>query len=62
MTTENLAEDLPISTEKIIVKNVLVELAKFQKMYPYADIDYPDFSLKKPTKSKYKTASLEIMF
>jgi len=56
LTTQNLAEDLPISTEKIIVKNVLVELAKIsKKIYPYADIDYPDYSLKKPIKSKYKT-------
>ena len=51
LTTQNLAEDLPISTEKIIVKNVLVELAKIsKKIYPYADIDYPDYSLKKPIK------------
>ena len=24
-------------------------------MYPFSDLDYPDFSLKKPAKSKFKT-------
>ena len=36
------------------VKSVLFELAKVtSKFYPYADIDYPDITLKKPNKSKY---------
>ena len=56
ITTENLSKDLPKSIEKIIVKKVLVELARVSKiMYPFSDLDYPDFSLKKPAKSKFKT-------
>ena len=27
-------------------------------MYPFSDLDYPDFSLKKPAKSKFKTVSI----
>ena len=56
LTTEKLSKDLPTSVEKIIVKSVLSELARIAKiMYPKADIDYPDTSLKSPQKSKYKT-------
>ena len=56
ITTQNLSSDLPITVKKIIVKKVLVELARVTKIiYPYSDVDYPDFSLKKPSKSKYKT-------
>jgi len=56
ITTENLSKDLPKSIEKILVKKVLVELARVSKiMYPFSDLDYPDFSLKKPSKSKFKT-------
>ena len=56
VTTETLSIDLPSSVQKIIVKKVLVELARVTKiMYPSSDLDYPDFSLKKPLKSKYKT-------
>ena len=56
ITTENLSKDLPKSVEKILVKKVLVELARVSKiMYPFSDLDYPDFSLKKPAKSKFKT-------
>jgi UDP-3-O-[3-hydroxymyristoyl] glucosamine N-acyltransferase len=55
ITTKNLAKDLPKNTEKIIVKNVLLELATIlKKFYPSADIDYPDNSLKKASKNKYK--------
>jgi UDP-3-O-[3-hydroxymyristoyl] glucosamine N-acyltransferase len=55
ITTNKLAKFLPESTEKIIVKNVLYELANvLKKIYPTADIDYPDLSLKTPIKSKYK--------
>ncbi len=44
---------LPSSTQQIIVTNVLFELAKtLKKLYPTADIDYPDLSLKKPSKKK----------
>ena len=56
ITTENLSKDLPKSIEKILVKKVLVELARVSKiMYPFSDLDYPDLSLKKPAKSKFKT-------
>ena len=37
---------MPSTTEKIIVKSVLFELAKIlKKIYPLADIDYPDSNL-----------------
>ena len=56
VTTENLSKDLPKTVKKIIVNKVLVELARVSKIiYPFADLDYPDFSLKKPSKSKFKT-------
>ena len=56
ITTERLEKFLPKEVERIIVKNVLFELAKvLKKMYPDADIDYPDLSLKSPTKNKYKS-------
>ena len=58
LTSEKLAGDLPKNTEKIIVKNVLLELALvLKKIYPTADIDYPDFTLKKPNKTKFKTVN-----
>ena len=56
ITTLKLEKYLPPSTEKIIVKNVLFELAKvLKKIYPDADTDYPDLSLKLASKSKYKS-------
>jgi|TARA_B100000767_G_C19738771_1_gene525155 UDP-3-O-[3-hydroxymyristoyl] glucosamine N-acyltransferase len=55
ITTEKLKEILPASCEKIIVKNVLYELAKsIMFFYPKANIDYLDQSLKKPNKTTYK--------
>ena len=55
ITTKKLEIFLPKKVERIIVKNVLFELAKaLNKMYPDSDIDYPDFSLKSPTKNKYR--------
>ena len=40
----------------MLVKNVLLELAKtLKKLYPKADIDYPDFTLKKPSAKIYKS-------
>ena len=46
---------LPKDLNKIIVKNVLFELARVTKLiYPFSDIDYPDLSLDKPKKSKFK--------
>ena len=56
ITTSKLSQDLPNSLEKIVVKNVLLELAKVLKqIYPEADIDYPDFSVKKPSKKIFKS-------
>ena len=56
ITTEKLKNFLPNSTQKIVVKNVLFELASLlKKFYPYADIDYPDLSLKKASINKYKS-------
>ena len=55
ITTEKLEKFLPTHTQKIIVKKVLFELAKVLKiLYPSADIDYPDTSLKSVTKIKIK--------
>ena len=54
ITTEKLKEHLPTTCIPIIVKHVLSELAKVtKKFYPYADIDYPDKTLKKPKSPKY---------
>ena len=54
ITKKNLTQFLPSHVEKIIVKNVLFELAKsLKKIYPSADIDFPDLNLKKPNKKKY---------
>tara|TARA_B100001250_G_scaffold350889_1_gene322811 strand:+ start:654 stop:1619 length:966 start_codon:yes stop_codon:yes gene_type:complete len=56
ITTKKLEKFLPNEVEKIIVKNVLFELAKvLKKMYSESDIDYPDLSLKSATKNKYKS-------
>ena len=56
ITTKKLEKFLPSSTKRILVKNVLFELAKVLKMiYPNADIDYPDLSLKLVTKKNFKT-------
>ena len=56
ITTKRLSVHLPLSVKKIIVEKVLVELARVSKiMYPFSDVDYPDLTLKKPSKSKYKT-------
>ena len=54
ITTEKLKGHLPTTCIPILVKNVLFELAKItKKFYPFADIDYPDTTLKKPKESKY---------
>jgi UDP-3-O-[3-hydroxymyristoyl] glucosamine N-acyltransferase len=54
ITTANLAIDLPKNVELILVKNVLLELAKIlKKIYISADVDLPDLTLKKPSK-KFK--------
>ena len=55
ITTDKLEKFLPKNIEKIIVKNVLFQLAiSLKEIYPFADIDYPDLSLDKPSKKKYK--------
>ena len=54
LTKARIKQFLPSKTKCIIVENVLFELAKLlKKIYPYADIDYPDLSLKKPAKNKF---------
>ncbi len=54
ITKESLKQFLPNSCEIICVKSVLLELAKVtKKFYSNADIDYPDMTLKKPSKSKF---------
>ena len=56
ITTEKLEKFLPKKILIIKVKNVLYELANsLRKIYPYADADYPDYSLKKANKQKYKS-------
>ncbi len=56
ITTKKLEKFLPIKTKRIIVKNVLFELARvLKKVYPEADIDYPDSSLKQSKKKKFKS-------
>ena len=56
ITTKKLEKFLPKEVEKIIVKNVLFELAKaLKKMYIDADVDFPDLTVKSPTKNKYKS-------
>ena len=56
ITTNSLQNYLPKSTQKIIVKKVLFELANaLKKIYPTADIDYPDLNLQVVNKKKYKT-------
>lgn len=56
ITTSKLERFLPKNIDKIIVKSVLFELAKALKLiYPEADIDYPDLTLKQPLKKKFKS-------
>lgn len=55
VTTEKLKSFLPNETKKIVVKNVLFELAKILNLiYINADADIPDETLKKPKKIQYK--------
>ena len=56
ITTKSLQKFIPAKVEKIIVENVLLELAyALKKIYSNADVDYPDSSLKQANKKKYKT-------
>ena len=55
ITNSNLEKFLPKTTEKIVVKNVLFVLAQTLKtLYPNADIDYIDKTLKSVNKKLYK--------
>ena len=63
ITTEKLKKYLPNNLPKVIVKNVLYELAiVLKKIYPTADIDFPDLSLKAPKKININLLNLVIMF
>ena len=63
ITTENLKKHLNKKTNIIVVKNVLYELAIIlNKIYSFADIDYPDLSLKNPQLSNTGLLNLVIMF
>ena len=54
VTKKNLISYLPKRVEKVIVQNVLFELAKILKsIYPLSDTDYPDLTIKAPNKKKY---------
>ena len=56
ITTKKLEKYLPSQIKKIIVDNVLFELAIIlKKLYPTADIDYPDQTVSKPKKKIYKS-------
>ena len=56
ITTKKLSIDLPKKVELILVQNVLYELSMIlKKIYPEADIDYPDLSLKKASKKVFKS-------
>ena len=58
ITSTKLEKFLPDKITKIVVKNVLFELARVIKLiYPSSDIDYPDLTLKKPNNKKYKSVT-----
>jgi len=55
ITSKKLQNFLPENFNKIIVKNVLFELARVTKLlYPSSDVDYPDLNLQNPKKTKFK--------
>ena len=55
ITTSKLQKYLPKNCIKILVNNVLYELAKItKKFYPSADVDFPDLTLKIPNTTLYK--------
>ena len=55
ITSEKLEKYLPNKINKIIVKNVLFELARVTKLlFPLSDTDYPDLLINKPKKNKYR--------
>ena len=62
LTNKKLAKYLPHTTEKVVVDNVLFELAKVLKLiYPDSDVDFDDNSLN-PAKNILKMLVLVIMF
>lgn len=55
ITTKKLENYLPKKVDKIIVQNVLYEIARvLKKLYPSADVDTPDLSLSKPKVTEFK--------
>ena len=51
ITNQKLEKYLPRNLRKIIVKNVLVELARITSiLYPFSELDLPDLLLKNPKK------------
>ncbi len=58
ITKKNIEKYLPKTTHRIIVENVLFELARVvKKIYPQSDIDYNDNTLQKPIIKKFKSVS-----
>ena len=58
ITKKKLEKFLPENTFKIIVDNVLIELAKVLKaVYPLSDLDYNDNTLSLPEKKSFKGVS-----
>tara|TARA_B100001057_G_scaffold186840_1_gene187625 strand:- start:2934 stop:3896 length:963 start_codon:yes stop_codon:yes gene_type:complete len=54
ITSKKLEKFLPNKVNKIVVENVLIELARITKLiYPSSDVDFPDLLLKKPKKIKF---------
>jgi len=54
ITSKKLERFLPNKVNKIVVENVLIELARITKLiYPFSDVDFPDLLLKKPEKFKF---------
>ena len=55
ITSKKLEKFLPKNINKIIVKNVLFELARITKLlFPMSDLDYPDLLLNKPKNTIFK--------
>ena len=56
ITNKKLEKFLPTKVKKIIVNNVLLELAKIlQILYPFSEVDLPDKSLKTPSIKNFKS-------
>ena len=58
ITTKKLEKYLPKNIDKVVVENVLLELAKVLKIiYPHSDIDHIDNTLRIPKKNAFKDVS-----